>query len=135
LTVPNAALRFRPENAGPAQASAGNAGGGGMRRRAEGGGGQGGVGPGENGGSWRRDRGGDNEEGGPLAPAKRTVYVLQAGKPVPREVTPGITDGRVTEILSGEVKEGDDVIVSIAGQNPNQQRGGQGQGQRGFRIL
>ena len=67
--------------------------------------------------------------------AKRTVYVLQADKPVPREVTPGITDGRVTEILGGELKEGDNVIVSIAGQNPNQQRGGQGQGQRGFRIL
>jgi HlyD family secretion protein len=127
LTVPNAALRFRPESAGPAQAAGGNAGGGGTRQR--------GGGNGESSGSWRRDRGGENEEGGPPVQAKRTVYVLQADKPVPREVTPGITDGRVTEILGGELKEGDNVIVSIAGQNPNQQRGGQGQGQRGFRIL
>jgi HlyD family secretion protein len=134
LTVPNAALRFRPENAGPPQASGGSAGGG-TRRRGEGGGSQAGGGQGENSGSWRRDRGADNEEGGPPAPARRTVYVLQEGKPVPREVAPGITDGRVTEILSGELKEGDNVIVAVAGQNPNQQRGGQGQGQRGFRIL
>lgn len=136
LTVPNAALRFRPENAGngpgqrgpqpgSAQAAGAGAGNGGARQRGQGGGE----------GSWRRDRGGENEEGGPPEPAKRTVYVLQAGKPVPREVVTGITDGRVTEISGGELKEGDTVIVSIAGQNPNQQRGGQGQGQRGFRIL
>jgi hypothetical protein len=47
-------------------------------------------------------------------------------------VTAGITDGRVTEITGGELKEGENVIVSVAGQNPNQR--GQ-QGQRGFRIL
>ena len=139
LTVPNAALRFRPEgvDAGPAQGQRGSqaaggtqaagagasAGAGGTRQRGQGGGGD---------GSWRRDRGGENEEGGPPQPVKRTVYVLQVDKPVPRDVTTGITDGRVTEILDGELKEGDNVIVSIAGQNPNQQRG---QGQRGFRIL
>ena len=134
LAVPNAALRFRPEAAGgapgqgprAAQAAGGGAGAGGSRQRGQGGGGE---------GSWRRDRGGDNEEGGAPEQVKRTVYVLQAGKPVAREVTTGITDGRVTEIVSGDLKEGDNVIVSIAGQNPNQQRGGQGQGQRGFRIL
>ena len=64
---------------------------------------------------------------------RRTVYVLQGGQPVPREVTVGISDGRVTEVIDGDLKEGENVIVSIAGQNPNQQRGGQGQ--RGFRIL
>ena len=134
LAVPNAALRFRPEAAGgapgqgprAAPAAGGGAGAGGSRQRGQGGGGE---------GSWRRDRGGDNEEGGVPEQVKRTVYVLQAGKPVAREVTTGITDGRVTEIVNGDLKEGDNVIVSIAGQNPNQQRGGQGQGQRGFRIL
>ncbi len=128
LTVPNAALRFRPESARPAGAAgppAGGAGAGGSRQRGQGGGE----------GSWRRDRGGENEEGGPPEAAKRTVYVLEAGKPVAREVTTGITDGRVTEVASGALKEGDNVIVSVAGQNPNQQRGGPGQGQRGFRIL
>ena len=134
LAVPNAALRFRPEAAGgapgqgprAAPAAGGGAGAGGSRQRGQGGGGE---------GSWRRDRGGDNEEGGVPEQVKRTVYVLKAGKPVAREVTTGITDGRVTEIVNGDLKEGDNVIVSIAGQNPNQQRGGQGQGQRGFRIL
>ena len=61
---------------------------------------------------------------------KRTVYVLQAGEPVPRQITTGITDGRVTEVVGGELQPGDNVIVSVAGQNPNPQRG-----QRGFRIL
>src|SRR5689334_23320385 len=61
LAVPNAALRFRPEAAGApgqgpraAQAAGGGAGAGGSRQRGQGGGE----------GSWRRDRGGDNEEGG-----------------------------------------------------------------------
>ena len=49
-------------------------------------------------------------------------------------MTTGITDGRVTEVSSEQLKEGDNVIVSIAGQNPNQQQRGQGQ-RGGFRIL
>ena len=59
---------------------------------------------------------------------KRTVYVLVGGEPAPREVSTGITDGRVTEITGGDLKEGESVIVSSGSQNPNQQRG---QGQRG----
>jgi HlyD family secretion protein len=130
LAIPNAALRFRPEMAGQGQRGAPGAGGPPAAGAAAGGNRQRGQGGGD--GSWRRDRGGENEEGGVPEVVKRTVYVLQAGKPVPREVTTGITDGRVTEIIDGDLKEGDEVIVSVAGQNPNQQRG---QGQRGFRIL
>jgi HlyD family secretion protein len=64
----------------------------------------------------------------------RTLYVLADGKPAARQVTVGITDGRVTEITGGELKEGENVIVSMGG--PQAQRApGQGQGQRGFRIL
>jgi HlyD family secretion protein len=126
LAIPNAALRFRPEMAGGAQNPGGGVGAGGARPRGQGG-------PGENNSGGRRDRGDDHEEGGVPEVVKRTVYVLQAGKPTPREVTTGITDGRVTEIITGELKEGDDVIVSVAGQNPNQQQ--RGRGQRGFRIL
>jgi HlyD family secretion protein len=129
LAIPNAALRFRPDMAAGAASTSG-AGAGGARQRGQGG--QGGQG--ENGGGSKRDRGGDNEEGGVPEVVKRTVYVLENGQPAPRQVTTGITDGRVTEIIDGELKEGDHVIVSIGGQNPNQQRG-QGQGQRGFRIL
>ena len=60
--------------------------------------------------------------------------MLVDGKPVAREVTTGITDGRVTEITGGDLKEGEMVITGIAGQQGQQgQRGGQGQ--RGPRIL
>jgi HlyD family secretion protein len=134
LAVPNAALRFRPEMFGESQrgaqsgaasnargAAAGNAGAGGSRQRGDGGE-----------ASWRRDRGGESEEGGVPQVVKRTVYVLEGGKPVARQVTAGITDGRVTEIVDGELKEGDNVIVAVAGQNPNQP---QRRGQRSFRIL
>ena len=118
LTVPNAALRFRPDGAaGPGPNAAG---GGGQRER-----GQGGQrNPGE------RNRG-EGEEAGPPPVLKRTVYVLVDGKPQVREVTTGLSDGRITEITGGELKPGENVIVTAAGQNPNQR----GQGQRGFRIL
>jgi HlyD family secretion protein len=57
--------------------------------------------------------------------------VLINGEPVPREVTTGLTDGRVTEVTGGDLKEGETVIVGVAGQTG--QRGGQQQ--RGPRIL
>ena len=121
LTVPNSALRFRPES--PDAPGAGAGPGGGQRANAGGAGGQ------------RRERreAGDGE--GEAAPVviKRTVYVLANEKLEPREITTGITDGRVTEVTGGTLKQGETVITGIVGQNPNQR--GQGQGQRGFRIL
>jgi len=115
LAIPNAALRFRPDSAGGGQTASPGAGANTQAgRRAN------------------RDAAGAVNQGEIAAEAPtRTVYVLANGKPVPRQVTVGITDGRVTEITGGELQEGDDVIVSVAGQNPNQR----GQGQRGFRIL
>jgi HlyD family secretion protein len=116
LSVPNAALRFRPEGAPVGGAAAVGATGeraaGEVRRN-------------------REQRGAGGEEGGPPPEVKRTVYVLINDQPVAREVVTGITDGRVTEITSGELKEGENVITGIAGQN----RQGQGAGQRGPRIL
>jgi HlyD family secretion protein len=135
LTIPNTALRFRPDNAGPAGpggagapgAQGSNAAGGsGQRERGQGGGGQ------RERGQWA-SRGGGDEEGGPPPVLKRNVYVLVNGQPQPREVTTGLSDGRITEVTGGELKPGDSVIVSAGNQNPNQR--GQGQGQRGFRIL
>jgi HlyD family secretion protein len=142
IAVPNTALRFRPEGAGPdlatarpgapggGAAGAGRPPGSGQQRER----GQGGERSGE-GQNWRRDRGpGDGGDGDDAAPVvvKRTVYVLIDGKPAPRSVTTGLTDGRVTEITSGDLKEGEAVIVGVAGQNPQGQRGGP---QRGPRIL
>jgi HlyD family secretion protein len=123
LTVPNAALRFRPESADAPGAGAGPAGG--QRANAGGAGGQ-----------RRERREADDADGdGAAAPVviKRTVYVLVNEKLEPREITTGITDGRVTEVTGGTLKQGETVITGIVGQNPNQR--GQGQGQRGFRIL
>jgi HlyD family secretion protein len=119
LTVPNAALRFRPESAGPP--GAGAAPGGGQRPNAGGAGGQ------------RRERRDTDEGDGLAAPVvlKRSVYVLVNAKLEPREITTGITDGRVTEVTGGYLKQGEAVVTGIVGQNPNQR----GQGQRGFRIL
>jgi HlyD family secretion protein len=121
LAVPNAALRFRPEGTPPPgaptsaapgqsarQGQSGGAGGEGSRRRER----------------DRRDGDGDDEGGGRPKIVKRTVYVLVGEEPVPREVIVGLTDGRLTEITGGELKEGDPVIVGVMGQ-------GQGQGQRG----
>jgi len=128
LAVPNTALRFRPDGAGPAgpQFGAGqgqNAGSGGARER--------GQGQREGGRESRRNRG--EGEDGPPPVVKRTLYVLVNGEPLPREVTTGLTDGRITEVTGGELKEGEEVITGVAGQNNQGQRGGQQP--RGPRIL
>lgn len=44
-------------------------------------------------------------------PQKPTIYVLANGKPVPVEVEIGLTNGTVTELRSGDLKEGDQIIV------------------------
>jgi len=40
-----------------------------------------------------------------------TVYVLENGQPKAVRIAVGITDNRMTEVLSGEIKEGDAVII------------------------
>ncbi len=40
-----------------------------------------------------------------------TVYVLQNGQPKAVRIAVGITDNRMTEVLGGEIKEGDAVII------------------------
>jgi HlyD family secretion protein len=139
LSVPNSALRFRPEGVplGGAAASGSPAGGqraanvpGGQRERRQGGQ------DGEVNGNWRRNR--DESaagEDGPPPVVKRTLYVLVNDKPVAREVTTGITDGRVTEITSGDLKEGEAVITGTSGQNQQGQRGGGQNRPGGPRIL
>jgi HlyD family secretion protein len=129
LTVPNAALRFRPDGAGPPGGAPGQGGanaGGGQRER-----GQGGAGGQRERRSGAQRGGGDDEPAGPPPVLKRTVYVLVNGEPQPREITTGLSDGRVTEVTGGNLKQGESVIVSAGGQNPNQR----GQQRGGFRIL
>jgi HlyD family secretion protein len=55
----------------------------------------------------------------------QTVYVLREGKPVAVRVITGLTDGTVTEIVGGELKEGDAVILgngTAGAAAPSQQR-------------
>jgi HlyD family secretion protein len=84
LLVPNAALRFRPET-----------------------GSTGSTGP-EQAAPRRRPQ----EERGDATRA--TVYVLSDSKLVPKPIRIGISDGRFTEVASGELRDGDHVVVGTA---------------------
>ena len=44
----------------------------------------------------------------------RTIWVLRDGAPVAVSVTPGLTDGSSTEVVSGDLREGDAVITDTA---------------------
>lgn len=89
LLVPNAALRFKPSS-----------------------------GDGENGGItsslvMRRPRGGDKQRTATVARGgQQTVYVKGAdGSPQAVQITTGSTDGTMTEVLSGNLKPGAQVIT------------------------
>lgn len=124
LKVPNSALRFRPENAN--NTSGNNAG------ANTGGQGQ---------GQGRRRQGnnqqGDNAQGGndsnfapasaPVLPGQtRIVWVMgQDGKPQSRRIKVGLSDGASTEVVEGNLTEGEMVItgqtVSGSGSSSSQQ--------------
>ena len=56
------------------------------------------------------------------ASAHQTIWILTVSKTLePHFIQTGITDGRVTEIVSGDVKEGDTVVLgqSVAGSSNN----------------
>jgi len=96
LLVPNAALRFKPADA--ASKKEGDAG-----KPAGGGQGNGGPAGGQGGKAKKRD----SQSG--------TVYVLADGEIKPLSVQIGITDNRNTEIVSGELKEGDRIVTGENG--------------------
>ena len=108
LKVPNAALRFRPPNT---SASGGGGGGGG---------------------------GGAGGGGKPKDDTSQTVWVLENGAPRAAHVKTGLSDGTTTEIVSGDLKQGDEVIVDATtttdasktstGKSPLQPGGGGGGG-------
>jgi HlyD family secretion protein len=141
LKVPNAALRFRPQTANPQNRSNN----------------------GDNNGAQRQSRAQRNADGGQggqdrqenrltpssspvVAGQNRLVWVLgQDGKPQARRVSVGLSDGSATEIVSGNLQEGDVIIIgeTISGQARTQttsqqapgfgggaQRGGFGGGAR-----
>jgi len=121
LKVPNSALRFTPQDAN-------------RQQRAGNGSGQ---------GQWQgrrqqQQQGGDNAAGGnndqnrfapasaPVLPGQiRVVWVLgQDGKPDRRRITVGLSDGSATEVVDGDLKEGEMVITGqqiAANKNANTQ--------------
>ncbi|MDN5754039.1 MAG: efflux RND transporter periplasmic adaptor subunit, partial [Nitrosospira sp.] len=44
-------------------------------------------------------------------PGERVVYQLKEGKPIPVSVKTGIADNNFTEIVEGEIRQGDKVII------------------------
>ena len=115
LKVPNSALRFTPQDASGQRTGAG-----------------GGQGQGQ--GQGRRRQQGDNaaaqSQGGenrfapasaPVLPGQvRVVWVLgQNGKPERRRITVGLSDGSSTEVVDGDLREGDMVITgqTLSGSN------------------
>jgi HlyD family secretion protein len=90
LQIKNAALRYRPAEAPPAE----------IRSRSP-------VPAGARGGGGRERR-----------TSERTVYVLSGGRPQPVQIKTGISDGVVTEVIEG-LKEGDRVVTAeLASKSP-----------------
>ena len=127
LKVPNAALRFTPQDA-----TTERAGNGGQRQRAGGANGQGGQRGSRQSsqGQEAADAGGNAAEqnraqsGGqrasnfappsaPVLPGQtRIVWVMgQDGKPGRRRITVGLSDGSATEVVDGNLQEGETVIT------------------------
>jgi HlyD family secretion protein len=53
--------------------------------------------------------------GGGASSTERTVWILENGAPKPLQVQIGISDGSKTEIVGGELKEGDQIITGQTG--------------------
>lgn len=69
--------------------------------------------PGEGGrGERRRDRGGDGESEG--QPKGQTIYVLNGSTPEPVSIETGLSDGKVTAVVSGDLEEGAQVVTGRA---------------------
>lgn len=104
LKVPNSALRFTPQDAGSRQRTGAQGQGGQRRQRQQG----------------DNAAGGDNSGRGNFAPASapvlegqtRIVWVMgQNGQPERRRIKVGLSDGAATEVVEGELNEGDMVIT------------------------
>jgi HlyD family secretion protein len=115
LTVPNSALRFRPSLSEKEQSTLREAT---RARRSE-------RANASEGGTKRESRDGSDEGG---ARERQTVWVQSAeGKVEPRRVKTGLSDGRVSEILEGDLSDGDVVltgeVVATSSQDRPQQNG------------
>jgi len=127
LKVPNAALRFMPQDANRqrtgAGAGSGNANGQGRRRQSSD---NANAAPNANASAPQGDSGESRfapATAPVLAGQTRLVWVLgQDGKPQGRRIKIGLTDGASTEVVEGNLKEGEMVITgqTISGNNQTQ---------------
>jgi HlyD family secretion protein len=118
LKVPNSALRFTPQDTNRQRTSGAGAGQGqgqgqGRRRQQQ-----------QADGAQSSGDGGENRFAPASAPVlpgqRRVVWVLgQDGKPERRRITVGLSDGSATEVVDGDLKEGDMVITgqTVTGAN------------------
>ncbi len=117
LRIPNAALRFKPEPgaAGVPQPAAGQ-GTAGANRPVQGGGAQ--TPEGAAAQMGQRGRGITGAGAAftrPQTPRAQTVWILGANKKLtPVEIRTGITDGHYTEVVSGNLKPGDNIVAGLA---------------------
>jgi HlyD family secretion protein len=98
LSLANTALRYRPLDAA-ASAKRGGSGG-----------------PAGSSSGRRGGRGGapktDDDAGAPVVVLEdKTIYVLRGGAPTPVTIHTGLSDGTNTEVIDGDVKEGDEIVV------------------------
>jgi HlyD family secretion protein len=111
LRIPNAAMRFRP----PAELLA--------RVNTGAGPGQGGTGAtaeaAQSGGAKRRA-----PASGGIDPNRKTVWVLRNGQPQPVVIKSGVSDGSLTEVVEGELSQGDLVITDMSGGSSTGQQAG-----------
>jgi HlyD family secretion protein len=126
LRVPNAALRFKPQQQEGSEKSARAGGGDASERLAR---------SGQTGGPMGAAAQMPRGRRGAAGPKTQTVYTLGPDKKMtPVEIRTGITDGRFTHVVSGGLKEGDAVIVGLATskvEGPPPAMGGPGGGPRG----
>jgi HlyD family secretion protein len=105
LRIPNAALRFRPEESEGTAAAPAARGSSPEERAARG------AGTGPSGAARQFDR---SASGRAARRSGQTVYTIaspQAADPKPVEIKPGITDGRYTQVAAGDLREGQLVVV------------------------
>src|ERR1044072_2170318 len=139
LKVPNSALRFTPQTTDSQQTRSGNSNGsrrnGGQRQNA------GNASGADSNAAQQPDGSNAQQQGGARAQCARAtepvlqgqmgrVWVMGAdGKPAPRRIKVGLSDGSATEVVEGDLKEGDVVItgqnVTTSASSSRTQSGGQ----------
>jgi len=104
LKVPNSALRFTPQRTDSSTGAGGQGQGQGRRRQQQ---------QGDNNAQGNNSSGQFAPASAPVLPGQvRVVWMLgQDGKPERRRITVGLSDGAATEVVDGDLKEGDMVIT------------------------